>query len=236
VLASRTVASPKPGTDEIKRACEEAWVGTNGYVRADGSQQRRALAFQGHVVTQSGATLAEVFLIDLPDELPERLASTIVGSATQRPSPPAEFRQRRLTFTEQRAHPGVQGPRHWLRSSPDGSQIGCLRKDDAGVVQLWTVSPATGELRQLTRNAQSISSAFTWSPDGRWIAHTLDGSVCVTDARTGQTVRRTRAGADKGELRPEACVFSPDGHKIAFVRRGGPNGAGSNQICVVSWE
>src|SRR2546422_5502340 len=44
VLATRTTANPKLGSDEIKKAFEEGWVGTNGYVRADGSVQLHALA------------------------------------------------------------------------------------------------------------------------------------------------------------------------------------------------
>jgi hypothetical protein len=51
------------------------------------------------------------------------------------PLSPKGCTQRRLTFTAQRKFPGIQGPRHWLRSSPDGSRIAFLMKDDAGVVQ-----------------------------------------------------------------------------------------------------
>jgi len=43
-LVTRTAAHPRPGSDEISRACEEAWVGSNGYLRPDGTRQRRALA------------------------------------------------------------------------------------------------------------------------------------------------------------------------------------------------
>src|SRR5438046_7763361 len=42
VLVTRTTANPRPGSDEIRKAFEEGWVGTHGYVRADGSRQRRA--------------------------------------------------------------------------------------------------------------------------------------------------------------------------------------------------
>src|SRR6266850_7026469 len=62
VLVTRTAANPKPGSDEIKKAFEEGWVGTNGYVRRDGTRQRHALAFQGHVVTSKNETIAEVFI------------------------------------------------------------------------------------------------------------------------------------------------------------------------------
>nr|HRJ71553.1 DUF3748 domain-containing protein [Terrimicrobiaceae bacterium] len=48
-LATRTTAEPAFGSDEISRACEEAWVGKDGYLRPDGTRQRHALAFQGTV-------------------------------------------------------------------------------------------------------------------------------------------------------------------------------------------
>ncbi|HWH70415.1 MAG TPA: DUF3748 domain-containing protein, partial [Candidatus Sulfotelmatobacter sp.] len=218
VLVVRTTAHPKPGSDEICRACEEGWVGAQGYLRPDGSRQRRALAFQGGVVTANGQTIPEVFIADLPEDLTQPGCGPLVGTESRAPFPPKGVSQRRLTFTAERKFPGLQGPRHWLRSSPDGSRIAFLMKDDAGVVQLWTVSPNGGEPRQLTRNPWPIASAFTWSPDGRFIAHTLDNSVCVTETFTGQTTRMTVRNEDASAPRPEACVFSPDGQRIAFVR------------------
>jgi WD40 repeat protein len=235
VLVTRTAAEPRAGSDEISRAFEEAWVGTRGYRRAEGGWQERALAFQG-LVTRRGpdvGTHAEVFIVDLPNDLTVAGDEPLAGTPTRRPAPPRGVLQRRLTFTGDRKFPGLQGPRHWLRSSPDGEAIAYLAKDDAGVVQLWTVSPRGGAARQLTRNAQDIASSFTWSPDGRWIAHALDGSVCVTDAMTGQTRRCAEAGPEGGSVRPEACVFSPDGKRIAYVRRTQDGAVEANQIWVV---
>jgi hypothetical protein len=219
VLVTRTVANPQPGSDEIKKAFEEGWLGANGYARADGSRQRRALAFQGHVVTPNGETISEVFIADLPEDLTVPGDGPLAGSDLRRPFPPKGVTQRRLTHTADRKYPGLQGPRHWLRSSPDGAHIAFLMKDDAGTVQLWTISPNGGTPAQLTRNGHPIASAFTWSPDGRHIAHVMDNSVCVTDASTGITMRLTQRSDDASAPRPEACVFSPDGRKIAFVRR-----------------
>jgi Tol biopolymer transport system component len=125
--------------------------------------------------------------------------------------------QRRLTFTADRSHPGIDGPRHWLRSSPDGSQIAFLMRDDLGVVQIFTVSPNGGQPVQVTRDAWHVASSFSWSPDGRWIAYVADDSVYVVDVAGGESMRltdRTIAASP----RPEACVFSPDGRRIAFMR------------------
>jgi hypothetical protein len=233
VLVTRTTATPKPGSDEISRAREESWIGANGYLRNDGTRQQRALAFQGDVVAKNGQTISEVFIADLPEDLTQLGDWPLAGTKEHRPCPPKGVTQRRLTFTTERKFPGVQGPRHWLRSSPDGARIAFLMKDDFGVAQLWTVSPNGGAPAQLTRNTHDIASAFTWSPDGRAIAHVMDKSVCLTDAATGETTRLTPPGDDASAPRPEACVFSPDGTRIAFVRREKSGGGLVNQICVV---
>ena len=235
VLVTRTTDAPRPGSDEISRAYEEGWVGTDGYVRGDGTRQRRALAFLGQVAGTGGRTHAEVFVVDLPEDLTrERAGRPLAGTEKTRPWPPEGCVQRRLTFTGDRPHPGVQGPRHWLRSSPDGSRIAFLMRDGDGVTQLWTVSPLGGAPRQVTRNPTGISSAFTWTPDGRAIAHGMDGSVCLTDAGSGETRRLTERREGEGAPRPEACVVSPDGGRIAYVRRvPGPSGAWHNQVMVV---
>jgi hypothetical protein len=234
VLAAHTTAHPRPGSDEISRAYEEAWVGTNGYVRRTGSRQQHALAFQGQVLTPEGQTLSEVFVADLPDDLTQPGDGPLCGTETRAPYPPKGTIQRRLTFTAERRFPGIQGPRHWLRSSPDGSQIAFLMKDDAGVVQLWTVSPNGGSVRQVTKNPWPVASAFTWSPDGGQIAHVMDNSVCLTEVASGQTKRLTSRTNDASAPRPEACVFSPDGKRIAFVRRVPSPRQLANQICIVA--
>jgi Tol biopolymer transport system component len=162
--------------------------------------------------------MAEVFIADLPDDLTVSGDGPLQGTSSTRPRPPAGTTQRRLTFTFERKYPGVWYPRHWLRSSPDGSRIAFLQRDDEGIVQIWTVSPNGGPPLQVTRNSFNISSAFTWSPDGRRIAHVAGNRVCVTDADTGRTTRLTLALPPEDFLRPEACVFSPDGNRIAYAR------------------
>ncbi|MEI7782447.1 MAG: DUF3748 domain-containing protein, partial [Planctomycetota bacterium] len=135
VLVTTLHDAPRPGSDEISKAFEEAWIGTAGYRRPDGGQQRYAIACQGHVKTAAGATISEVFVIDLPDDPAAFLepgAGPLAGTATRRPCPPRGVVQRRLTFTAGRRHPGIQGPRHWLRSSADGERIAFLMRDDDG--------------------------------------------------------------------------------------------------------
>ena len=237
VLVTRLTDTPRPGSDEIARACEEAWIGTDGYLRDDGSRQRRALAFQGSVMTAGGAVISEVFVVDLPEDLAELALAgdgPLAGTATTRPAPPRGVSQRRLTCTAARRHPGLQGPRHWLRSSPDGSRIAFLMRDDAGVCQIFTVHPAGGEPRQLTHTPGGIASAFSWSPDGRRIACVIDGSVCLVATDSSEVTRLTPPVRDASAPRPEACVIAPDGRQVAYVRTiGGRDGRDWNQIFTV---
>lgn len=206
VLVTRTVAEPRPGSDEIRRAFEDAWVGSDG----------RAIAFIGEVVEGGGESLHELFAVDLPADLTVPGDGRLEGTTDRLPAPPRGVVQRRLTRTAGRRFPGLCGPRHWVRSAPDGSRMAFLMKDDQGVGQLWTISPAGGEPVQLTFNPHPIASAFTWDAEGRRIAHVMDGSVCVTDAVTGRTEPVTGRSVDGP--RAEACVFSPDGSRVAYAR------------------
>jgi hypothetical protein len=94
VLVTRTVASPRPGSDEIRRAFEEGWIGTEGHARPDGSRGRRALAFQGHVVTSAGETISEAFVVDLPEDVTVPGDGPLEGTETLRPRPPRGASQR----------------------------------------------------------------------------------------------------------------------------------------------
>ena len=235
VLVTRTTDRPTPGSDDIAKAFEESWVGTGGYDRPDGTHQRHALAFQGNVVTAGGETISEVFVVDLPDDLTKAApGEPLAGTTRARPNPPAGCAQRRLTFTADRKHPGLQGPRHWMRSSPDGARIALLMRDDAGTVQVWTVSPNGGEPQQLTHLPFDVASAFTWSPDGRHLTFAADNSVFLIDAGDGGATRVTPRSGDAERPLPLAAVFSPDGRRVAYERRV-PHADGGvfNQVFVV---
>ncbi|WP_426766892.1 DUF3748 domain-containing protein [Erwinia aphidicola] len=220
VLVSRTTVQPLPGSDEINRAYEEGWVGNLGYQRADGSRQRWALAFIGDTVAPGGEKVAEVFIVDLPENSTDYALAgdaPLEGTAHSLPAPPRGVKQRRLTFTRRGL---ASTPRHWLRSSPDGSAIAFLMADEADVVQLWTVSPLGGEPRQVTHGHHSIQSAFSWHPNGQQLAFVCDNSVMICQLASG-AVRRITA---RSEIPPvaDAVVFSPDGESVAYLRDGNP--------------
>ncbi|WP_127959281.1 DUF3748 domain-containing protein [Serratia microhaemolytica] len=232
VLVSRTTPTPQPGSDQIDRAYEEGWVGQQGYRKADGSQQRWALAFIGDTRSACGNKVAEIFLVDLPEDLAAYAQPgdmPLQGTPTELPAPPKGVVQRRLTYTAERRYPGlVTTPRHWLRSSPDGSAIAFLMRDDQGIVQLWSISPNGGAARQITHSAHDIQSAFSWHPQGDDIALVCDNSVMLCQVASGEMQRVTVRSAEPPQ--PEAVVFSPCGNHIAFMRRI----AGVSQIFVAS--
>jgi Tol biopolymer transport system component len=106
-------------------------------------------------------------------------------------------------------------------------------RDEDGVVQLWSVSPNGGEPQQITRNPFDVASAFSWSPDGESVAYIADQSIFVTRVSTGNSERATARHDLNFAPRPEACVFSPDGTMVAYVRPVERDGATWNQIFVL---
>ncbi|WP_067700525.1 DUF3748 domain-containing protein [Erwinia sp. ErVv1] len=221
VLVSQTTSTPQPGSDEISRAFEEGWIGTEGYLQHNGHRQRWALAFIGETQSQQGEKVCEVFIVDLPEKLADYAQPgdrPLEGTANQLPAPPRGVQQRRLTFTHARAYPGVvTTPRHWLRCSPDGRHIAFLMKDDGGVVQLWIVSPVGGEPHQITRVTHDIQSSFTWHPNGQSIAFIQDNSVMLCEIPRGKLTRLTERTTQAPLA--DAVVCSPDGQHVAFLRQ-----------------
>ncbi len=236
VLATDLSDHPGHGSDQIVRACEEGWIGIDGYLRDDGTRQSYAVAFQGTVISKSGSQTIELFVLDIDRDLSNLTqagSGALVGTPTTRPKPPRGVRQRRITFTENRKYPGiVTAPRHWLRSTPDGSSVAFLAKDDQGIVQIFAVSPNGGAIRQVTNDAFGVASSFSFSPDGNQIAYMADNSLFVVDFASGVTTRLTKTDS-QNPPRPEAVVFSPNGRMIAFLRTMPTGELACNQIHVV---
>lgn len=213
IIAAQVITNPRPGTDEVDRAFDETWIGNKGYIKADGSRQHRAIAFQGNVHDESGLSITEVFVIDLPEDVKKpRSGYPLAGTSTTLPNTPLGVVQRRLTHG---AH--VDGPRHWLRSTPDGSLIFYLARDRRGLVQLFSVTTIGGRIRQITDNDFSIQGPFNVHPNGKELAYTADNSLFVTNILSGNTQRITPRFSDR-EKPVGAPVYARDGEHIAYNR------------------
>jgi hypothetical protein len=218
VVAATVNEKPEPGSDEIERAFDECWIGNDGYKKVDGTKQNYAVAFQGNVKTAHGALITEVFVADIPEDITQSdKDKPLEGTVTTRPNVPKELKQRRVTFTNDRKHPGLQGPRFRLRSSPDGSELYFLMKDDIGIVQVFSVPTQGGSFRQITNLDSSIQAQFNVSPDGKRLSVVAGNSIWLVDTGNGETVRITERSTD--EARPVGgALWSHNGKILVFNR------------------
>ena len=227
VVAARVTDDPRPGTDDIGRAFSDAWL-------PDGR-----LAFLGRLRTAEGQEFDEIFVADfIPGVYPPD-----VGTKTTRPQPPVTVHQTRLTHigNEWSASRGVGGPRFWPVSNRDGTLIAFYKKGLLGSSRLCVVVAdeaypkagdwGVGSWRYVTSGDFPPQSAFTWSPAAPLIALVADGSVFVVNADTGEETRLTEK-ADPGP-RHHACVFSPDGSRIAYMQPVTTDAGTFDQIAVV---
>ena len=64
----------------------------------------------------------------------------------------------------------------------------------------------------------------------------MDNSVCLTWVASGRTERLTTRTDDADAPRPEACVLSPDGRKVAYIRPVADSGHVGTQVFVLCLE
>ena len=186
VVVTRVTNNPLPGSDEIDKAFDECWIGTNGYKKQNGNWQKKAIAFQGNVKDKSGKTKTEVFVADLPDKLDiPAPGSPLQGTSQQAPGVPANVVQRRITYTAN----GIEGPRHWLRSTPDGKLITFLAKDHKGIINAFGVPVNGGKVSQLSYLPSDIQGGINFSPDGKYLVYFAGNAICITDINTRQSYK-----------------------------------------------
>jgi Tol biopolymer transport system component len=105
------------------------------------------------------------------------------------------------------------------RFSPDGAMIAFSSdRGGAGSYGVFTLTVATGTIRaRVDTTAEEAMPA--WSPDGRRLAYTVDGTaIDVLDLASGTATRVVTAPAGATLFGPS---FSPDGATLAYVRIAG---------------
>lgn len=176
-LATKLSYHATHGSDEIEQATEECWLG-----------RKQSLAFLGTMRNDHGALCNEIFVCNLPEERELRKLTSLPRHLdfNTRLDPVPGCKQFRLTHSLDRPYPGIQGPRHWLVSSPDGSIVYFLTKDDVGIVQLLRVHVRNGLIEQVTDLQHSIEGQFSISADGNQCAFVCNQRICLVDLQTGE--------------------------------------------------
>jgi dipeptidyl-peptidase 4 len=145
---------------------------------------------------------------------------------------------KKLTIEAIFAEGGVTGRApETIKWSPDGTKVSFLQRDDAGEHgELWYVDAVTGEKKILAsetklgqlappnskikdeREKERVTryhvAAYTWSPDSQHLLFDSQGQLWYYRLDTGTAVQLTSS--------PDASEdpkFSPDGNRIAFVRK-----------------
>lgn len=218
MAVSEVVEQATPGSDEIEKAYEDGWIGTHGYVKADGQRQKRAVAFLGDVRAKDGSKVTEVYVVDLPEEKPDLSGETqLAGTERTRPLPLSTVKQRRVTFTTDRKYPGVQGPRQWMKSSPDGQTLYFMMKDDMGRVQVYSVPTLGGDIKAVTSNDFSIDTSFDIDPSGQHLAYGHQEKVYTTSIASGETQCLT-PNPSPSYSQLHSIQWSRDGQMLAYNR------------------
>jgi hypothetical protein len=211
MIVATVKENPELGSNEINKAFDEGWIGKDGYVNANGKRKKRAIAFQGNVVDENGKEKTEIFVVDLPDVITVDKAGLLTGTENTRPLVPENIKQRRVSFLKH----GVMGPRHWLRTTPDGKMIVFLSKDDFGIINAFGISPNGGDVKQLTFHKSNIQSGVNISPNGKSLAYLVNNSIYITDIFTKKSTQILERFTDFHK--PVGCIqWSPDGKILAF--------------------
>ena len=123
VVGATVNENPRPGSDEIERAFDECWIGSNGYTLTDGKKQDHAIAFQGNVRNAEGDALTEVFVADIPQDITQVDGDKpLQGTLTTRPQFQRGDTAKNYVYKRSR-NTWHSGPRFRLRTSPDGNVI-----------------------------------------------------------------------------------------------------------------
>jgi TolB protein len=99
--------------------------------------------------------------------------------------------------------------------SPDGGRLTFIRaeRDRPRVWDLWLLTFATGEMRQLTRFRYGQTWNASWFPDGRRICYTHEDRLVVLDLESNMSHEYVTPVAHRLVRTP---AVSPDGRNVIF--------------------
>jgi hypothetical protein len=211
----RVTPTPKPDSDEISHAAGDSWVGTNGYLKPDGTRQI-ARAFIGKVKDKNGNEVDEVFIVDIPNDITiSGEWGPLEGTDTSFPMPPKGTIQRRLTFTADTPQAGCTGI---VRSSADGNMLAFLAKDAKGIQQIFTISPNGGVPTQITFHDKNVEGSLRWHPNGKHVCYIWEGSILLCKTGNEAFEERFRVLTKPTHPSPSNLVWSHNGAMLAFNR------------------
>lgn len=200
VILSEVVRNPTLGSDEISKAFDECWLGTNTNI----------IAFQGNTLNQHGEVITEIFTVEFDTSLIlDDLTS--IGQKGEWPMVPKGVKQKRISNTKL----GLSDFRHWLRSSPDGQYIYALAKDEEGRNQLVQCTVADGKFDYISDFNFSISSPININSKGDLITFIANNNIYIYDIHLKNLSKLTNYELDQIKLLG-APVFSPTENSIAF--------------------
>ncbi len=212
------------GNDEIEYAVEECWL-----------KKQHSLAFLGGIRDERGILVNEIYVC----KLPSKLELVAMMSRPNPGSPPEDIlepvgncEQRRLTKTTNRRYPGVQGPRNWLVSSPNGEVVYAPMKDDRGVVQLFGIDATTGDIKQITDLEFPIEGQISLDSSGSTCSFVCQQRIGLTTVSTGAT--RWLNNASPNRIVGAVHFVSPT--RLLFNRRVGTEREGWLQVFVVDMD
>ena len=100
--------------------------------------------------------------------------------------------------------------------SPDGRTLAFLRSIDAEHAQVWTMTEAGGEARQLTRLPKGVFD-YTWSPDGQSMALCADVDPEGSDPAEGLDSLPKTTVVSRVRYRYDTVGWRGDSHFHIFV-------------------
>lgn len=163
VIVAKVTNNPIFGSDEIDKAFDECWLG-----------EKRSIAFQGNVKSETGATKTEIFIVDLPQDLTQS-SNPLQGTLTSRCAVPNGTNQYRITNTTK----GISSFRHWLRSNKKGTIVYFLCEDKNNITQLHSVEIQSKKVTQLSFHSSSIHSPININQTDTAIVYFVNNKIVV---------------------------------------------------------